>query len=68
MGNKLPIQQYSVYGEVAVEDANHTNPYMFAGVRYDIEIDLYTTVRGTIIRLWAVSCRPRCCDKHGESA
>jgi RHS repeat-associated protein len=26
---------------VAVEDPNHTNPYMFAGVRYDIEIGLY---------------------------
>lgn len=55
---RIQTYQYSVYGEGAVEDANHTNPYMFAGVRYDIEIDLYTTVRGTIIRLWAVSCRP----------
>ena len=26
--------------EAAVEDANHPNPYMFAGVRYDIEIGL----------------------------
>ena len=30
-----------VFGEPAVEDANHTNPYMFAGRRYDIEIGLY---------------------------
>ena len=53
-----PFYQYSVYGEAAVEEANHTNPYMFVGPRYDIEIDLYTTVRGTIIRSCAVSCRP----------
>jgi hypothetical protein len=39
-GNTVQTYEYSVYGEVAVEDANHTNPYMFAGVRYDIEIDL----------------------------
>ena len=40
-GNTVETYEYSVYGEVAVEDANHTNPYMFAGVRYDIEIGLY---------------------------
>ncbi len=33
--------EYSVYGEVAVEDANHTNPYMFTGRRFDVEIGLY---------------------------
>jgi len=31
----------SVYGQVAVEDINHPNPYMFAGRRFDIEIGLY---------------------------
>ena len=40
-GDTVQTYEYSVYGEVAVEDANHTNPYMFAGVRYDIEIGLY---------------------------
>ena len=36
-GDTVQTYEYSVYGEVAVEDANHTNPYMFAGVRYDRE-------------------------------
>jgi len=40
-GDTVQTYEYSVYGEVAVEDANHPNPYMFAGVRYDIEIGLY---------------------------
>ena len=40
-GDTVQTYEYSVYGEVAVEDANHTNPYMFAGRRYDIEIGLY---------------------------
>ena len=40
-GDTVQTYEYSVYGEVAVEDANHTNPYMFAGGRYDIEIGLY---------------------------
>jgi RHS repeat-associated protein len=40
-GDTVQTYEYSVYGEVAVEDANHTNPYMFAGVRYDVEIGLY---------------------------
>jgi RHS repeat-associated protein len=39
-GDTVQTYQYSVYGQVAVEDANHPNPYMFAGVRYDIEIGL----------------------------
>jgi len=39
-GDTVQTYEYSVYGEVAVSDANHTNPYMFAGVRYDIEIGL----------------------------
>jgi len=29
-GDTVQTYEYSVYGEVAVEDANHTNPYMFA--------------------------------------
>jgi RHS repeat-associated protein len=40
-GDTGQTYEYSVFGEVAVEDANHTNPYMFAGRRYDIEIGLY---------------------------
>jgi len=40
-GDTVQTYEYSVYGEVAVQDPNHTNPYMFAGVRYDIEIGLY---------------------------
>jgi RHS repeat-associated protein len=40
-GDTVQTYEYSVYGEVAVEDANHPNPYMFAGVRYDIEIGLH---------------------------
>jgi RHS repeat-associated protein len=40
-GDTIQTYEYSVYGEVAVEDANHPNPYMFAGVCYDIEICLY---------------------------
>jgi len=40
-GDTVQTYEYSVYGEVAVEDANHTNPYMFAGRRYDLETGLY---------------------------
>jgi RHS repeat-associated protein len=40
-GDTVQTYEYSVFGEPAVEDANHTNPYMFAGRRYDIEIGLY---------------------------
>jgi len=40
-GDTVQTYEYSVFGEVAVEDANHTSPYMFAGRRYDIEIGLY---------------------------
>jgi RHS repeat-associated protein len=40
-GDTVQTYEYSVYGEVAVEDANHTNPYMFAGVRFDRETGLY---------------------------
>ena len=40
-GDTVQTYEYSVFGEPAVEDANHPNPYMFAGVRFDIEIGLY---------------------------
>ncbi len=40
-GDTVQTYEYSVFGEPAVEDANHINPYMFAGRRYDIEIGLY---------------------------
>ena len=40
-GDTVQTYEYSVFGEPAVEDANHTNPFMFAGRRYDIEIGLY---------------------------
>jgi len=40
-GDTVQTYEYSVYGQVAVEDANHPNPYMFAGRRFDIEIGLY---------------------------
>jgi len=40
-GDTVQTYQYSVFGQVAVEDINHPNPYMFAGRRFDIEIGLY---------------------------
>ena len=40
-GDTVQTYEYSVFGQVAVEDVNHPNPYMFAGVRFDIEIGLY---------------------------
>ena len=40
-GDTVQTYQYSIYGQVAVEDINHPNPYMFAGRRFDIEIGLY---------------------------
>ena len=40
-GDTVQTYEYSVYGEVAVEDANHPNPYMFAGGCFDVEIGLY---------------------------
>jgi RHS repeat-associated protein len=40
-GNTVQTYQYSVYGEVAVQDPNHTNPYMFTGRSFDVEIGLY---------------------------
>ncbi len=40
-GDTVQTYEYSVFGEPAVEDPNHPNPYMFAGRRYDIKIGLY---------------------------
>ena len=40
-GDTVQTYEYSVYGQVAVEDADHPNPYMFAGRRFDIETGLY---------------------------
>jgi len=40
-GDTVQTYEYSVYGQVAVEDTNPPNPYMFAGRRFDIEIGLY---------------------------
>ncbi len=40
-GDTVQTYEYSVYGEVAVEDANHTNPYMFTGRTFDVETGLY---------------------------
>jgi len=40
-GDTVQTYEYSVYGQVAVEDIDHPNPYMFAGRRFDIEIGLY---------------------------
>ena len=40
-GDTVQTYQYSVYGQVAAEDVNHPNPYMFAGRRFDIETGLY---------------------------
>jgi len=40
-GDTVQTYEYSVYGQVAVEDINHPNPYMFAGRRFDVEIGLY---------------------------
>ena len=40
-GDTVQTYEYSIFGQVAVEDSNHPNPYMFAGRRFDIEIGLY---------------------------
>ena len=40
-GDTVQTYEYSVFGQPAVEDINHPNPYMFAGRRFDIEIGLY---------------------------
>ena len=40
-GDTVQTYEYSVYGQVAVEDADPPNPYKFAGRRFDIETGLY---------------------------
>jgi len=40
-GNSVQSYEYSIYGQVAAEDPNHTNPYMFTGRRFDFETGLY---------------------------
>ena len=40
-GNSVQSYEYSIYGQVAAEDPNHPNPYMFTGRRFDIETGLY---------------------------
>jgi len=40
-GNTIQTYEYSVYGEVAAEDPNHPNPFMFTGQRFDRETGLY---------------------------
>jgi len=39
--NAVQTYEYSVYGQVAAEDPNRPNPYLFTGRRFDIEIGLY---------------------------
>ena len=40
-GDSCQSYEYSVYGQVAAEDPNHPNPYMFTGRRFDFETGLY---------------------------
>jgi RHS repeat-associated protein len=40
-GDTVQTYEYSGYGEVAVQDANHPNPYMHAGRRFETELGLY---------------------------
>jgi len=40
-GDTVQTYEYSIFGQVAAEDVDHPNPYMFAGRRFDIEIGLY---------------------------
>jgi len=40
-GDSVQSYEYSVYGQVAAEDPNHPNPYMFTGRRFDVETGLY---------------------------
>jgi len=40
-GDSCQSYEYSAYGQVAAEYANHPNPYMFTGRRFDIETGLY---------------------------
>ena len=40
-GDTIQTYEYSVYGQVAAEDPNHPNPYMFGGLRFEAETGLY---------------------------
>ena len=40
-GDSCQSYEYSAYGQVAAEDPDHPNPYMFTGRRFDIETGLY---------------------------
>ena len=40
-GDIIQTHEYSIYGKVAAEDPNHTNPCLFTGQRFDVETGLY---------------------------
>jgi len=40
-GTTIQTYEYTIYGEVAAEDPNHPNPYLFTGRRFDRETGLY---------------------------
>jgi len=40
-GDTVQTYEYSLYGQVAAEDPNHPNPYMFGGMRFEVETGLY---------------------------
>jgi RHS repeat-associated protein len=40
-GDTVQSYEYTVYGQVAAEDPDHPNPYMFTGRRFDVETGLY---------------------------
>jgi len=40
-GTTIQTYEYTVYGQVAASDPNHTNPFLFTGRRFDIETGLY---------------------------
>jgi len=39
--NAVQLYEYSVYGQVAASDPNHTNPFLFTGRRFDADTGLY---------------------------
>jgi RHS repeat-associated protein len=40
-GDTVQVYEYSVFGQVAASDPNHTNPFLFTGRRFDSETGLY---------------------------
>ena len=40
-GDTVQTYEYSIYGQVAAEDPDHPNPYMFTARRFDVETGLY---------------------------